>query len=483
MSRLKNTIQFLLNDRIQTIVFREDGGLRPTTTVLNYLRSLPDFKGVKEGCAEGDCGACTLVLAWPADGKMAYHTVDSCLVFLPFIHGMQLITVEGLAENDRLHPVQDEMVSHNGTQCGFCTPGMVMSAFGLYKNHPHADREAVEEALSGNLCRCTGYRPVADAVAHACACSGEDHFSRKEKEVVEILNEIRRDQSPLIIEARDQKYVKAFTLTDALIYRAAWPGALIISGATDAALRQSKHNEYPPHILDISAVPELKFYSESDTGLAFGAGISLEELRTRSRGIFPALYETLSRFGSLQIRNLASPGGNLGSASPIGDLLPLLFASNARITLQSVSSERSIPVEEFIVAYRRTDLRPDELITGIHIPAPLPGMMLRCYKVSRRRDLDISTVSAGFSLKLEQGHIEAIILAFGGMAATPLRAKITGEFLIGKPWTRSTVEEAMPLLEQEFNPLSDARAGADYRRKIAGNLLLKFFLDTTGSEQ
>jgi len=481
MSTLREKIQFVLNDCLVSVDFNENTELRPTTTVLNYLRSLPAHKGVKEGCAEGDCGACTVVIAENQNGKLSYKTIDSCLVFLPMIHGRQLITVEDLAEKDVLHPVQLEMVNHNGSQCGYCTPGIVMSLFGLYKNHHQPEREVIEDTLTGNLCRCTGYEPIIKAAVHACSCVDTDKFTRHEAKIVSLLEDINLDKSPVEIHSKKQKYFKPFTLSDALEFRRKYPEAIVVSGASDIALRQTKKHEFLSEIIDLSAIVELNYFREDGQNYIIGSGLTLEQLKLHSFGKLPAMNKILGVFGSLQIRNLATIGGNIGSASPIGDLLPLLIAYKAHIRLQSESSERNVWIEEFIKGYRLTDTRSTELITAILIPKPGPTNLIRSYKVSKRKDLDISTVSGGFSLQLENGYVKEIILAFGGMAERTKRASETEHFLLSKPWTRANIDQAMKKLVHEFRPLSDARSGAEYRRIVAGNLLLKFFIETSSA--
>jgi xanthine dehydrogenase small subunit len=481
MSSLHDKIQFVLNDKIVTVDFNANPELKPSTTVLNYLRSFPFHKGVKEGCAEGDCGACSVVLAENQAGKLTYKTIDSCLVFLPMIHGKQLITVENLAESGKLHPVQQEMVNQNGSQCGYCTPGVVMSVFGLYKNHHNPDREIIEDALTGNLCRCTGYQPIIKAAEHACSCVDTDKFKLHEAKIIDLLDEINRDKSTVEISTPYQNYYKPLKLEDALALRRKYPNATIVSGASDTALRQTKKRELLDEILDISDIAELKYFIEEDCVYKIGSGLNLEQLKSHSLEKLPALHKMLEVFGSLQIRNLATIGGNIGSASPIGDTLPLLIAYKAKVKVQSPDSKRIVNLDDFIKGYRVTDIRYDELITAVYIPKPPADTLLRSYKVSKRKDLDISTVSGGFSLQLENGHVKEIILAFGGMADRPKLASETEHYLLWKPWTRSNVEHAMKILIHEFTPLSDARAGAEYRKLVAGNLLLKFYSETSTS--
>lgn len=482
----QQTIRFVLDEKPVEIDFREFPELKPTTTVLNYLRSFPFHKGVKEGCAEGDCGACTIVVAEVGAGKkLVYKTLDSCLVFLPMIHGKQLITVENLASHENrqqiLHPVQQMLVETNGTQCGYCTPGIIMSLFGLYKNHHQPSREIIEDALTGNLCRCTGYQPILEAAQKVCNEQGKDHFSTREKETLALLTSINENRETIEIRTLAQTYFKPFSLSEALRIRREFPEAIVINGSTDVALRQTKKKENLEKILDLSAVEELKTWQEDNSEFVIGAGLSLEQLKYKSEENLPALHHILKVFGSLQIRNLATIGGNVGSASPIGDLLPLLFVYGARVVLRSSSSERILPIGTFITGYRKTELHPDELITEIRIPGPGPDDRIKSYKVSKRKDLDISTVSGAFRVLIRDGLVSEIFIAYGGMAATTKRAGKAEEFLWGKSWSRSVIEKAMPFIEEEFNPISDARSEAEYRRKVGKNLLLKFYVDTTQS--
>ncbi|MEI7982573.1 MAG: xanthine dehydrogenase small subunit, partial [Bacteroidota bacterium] len=475
-------VKFVLANRIVEVDFRKHAGLKPTTTVLNYLRSIQGYKGVKEGCAEGDCGACTIVIAeLDRDGKLIYKALDSCLLFLPMIHGKQLITVESLTPKEKmaqeLHPVQKILAEANGTQCGYCTPGIVMSLFGLYKNHQHPLREVIEESLAGNLCRCTGYQPILAAARKICNGQGHDHFSDHEAETISLLKAISSDRGTIEIITPAQKYFKPFSLEEALQLRNDYPQAIVINGSTDIALRQTKKKETLPEIIDLSAVDEIKFFKEEQAYYHFGSGITMEALKHLTDGRLPVFHDMLRVFGSLQIRNLATLGGNIASASPIGDMLPLLFAYGALVTLSSRKGARQVPMEEFIRSYRLTDLRSDELITGITVPKFGPEYRFGSFKVSKRRDVDISTVSSAFRVLVTEGTISEVILAFGGMAESTRRARDTEKFLTGKAWSRSVIEEAMPLLAGEFTPISDARASADYRRRVARNLLLKFFVD------
>lgn len=478
---MQQTISFVLDGKIQTLDLSKQ--YSPTTTVLNFLRSDALHKGVKEGCAEGDCGACTVVIGeLNHEQKMIYKAVDSCLVFLPMIHGKQLITVENLKQQKEnqevLHPVQQEMVSCNGSQCGYCTPGIIMSMFSLYKNENNPGKEIIEDALTGNLCRCTGYKPIIDAAAKACTNNGIDHFTNGEKQIIELLTQIKNSNHSVSIKTEKQEYYQPKTKTEAFELRNKFQNSTLISGATDVALRVTKRHEVLNEVIDLSNIEELKKCTRTDFVIKFGAGMSLESVKQIAERELPALYETLKVFGSKQIRTLATFGGNLGSGSPIGDTLPILMAYDAEIKLQSVDGDRIINMNNFLLDYRKTERKANEIITSIIINKPKENTQVKFYKVSKRKDLDISTVSGGFSVTLKNNKVDTITLAFGGMAATTKRATEAEVFLTGNEWTRENIELAMPMIKNAFTPLSDARSGAEFRSAAAKNLLLKFWNDT-----
>jgi xanthine dehydrogenase small subunit len=475
---MRRSVHFILDGRPVAVDLGTPGGLPPTTTVLNYLRSLPGHTGVKEGCAEGDCGACTVVLATPVNGRLHYRAVDSCLLFLPMLDGQQLITIENLrAPSGALHPVQEAMVRLYGSQCGFCTPGIVLSMFALYKEHPAASAGEIRTALAGNLCRCTGYQGIVDACADACHRTGSDHFSEDESRILHLLNTLPGE--PLQILAPGGGYVRPLTISDALEYLRNTSGVTVVNGATDVALRVTKGHERLEHVLDLSAVEEMQALWQEDGIVVIGAGVPLCRVRDFSRERLPALHAMLDVFAARQIRNVATVGGNLGTASPIGDLPPVLIAHDAAIVAAGSRGERRIPAGEFFVGYRKTALGPGELITRVLVPVPDARTLLRSYKVSRRRDLDIATVSGGFRLELdERGQVARTVLAFGGMADRPARGERTEAFLTGRPWDRPTVEQAMGILGTEFTPISDVRGSAEFRSTAARNLLLKFWNET-----
>ncbi|HBS85577.1 MAG: xanthine dehydrogenase small subunit [Bacteroidetes bacterium GWF2_38_335] len=480
---MKTHISFIYNGKDVAIDFRKTP-FKPSTTVLNWIRLYEGQKDVKEGCAEGDCGACTVVVAETSgDGKsLRYKAVNSCLLFLPALDGKMLITAAGISplnhDAEKLHPVQKAIVDSHATQCGFCTPGFVMSLFALYHKIGKHSVDEINNALAGNLCRCTGYDSIRKATLEAMKGKRADHYSSNEKILAAQLKKIQPEDN-LLAENHGQLYIRPVSLKELFALRKKYPFSIIVNGSTDVALKQSKHFETLPAVLDISGITDIKYLKTNKTGLEFGSGVCLEDLRLAAEKTFPQMHSLLSVFASRQIRNMATVGGNLGSSSPIGDTLPLLIACDAEIIALSPKGKRTIPSADFITGYRKNALKKDEIIFGVNLPVPAKNELVEFYKVSKRHDMDISTVSGAFRLILKKdGTVDLINLVFGGMADRTKKAEKTMAFLTGKKWNEENVKKAMKILEKEFTPLSDARSGAEFRNSAAANLLMKFHVRT-----
>ncbi|MBI9067772.1 MAG: xanthine dehydrogenase small subunit [Salinivirgaceae bacterium] len=474
MNSTRNYIEFVLDNKIQKIEWNGTHQLSPTTTLLQYLRSLENHKGTKEGCGEGDCGACTVVVAELENEKLVYKAVNSCLIFLPQVHGKQIITVENLAKENTLHPIQSAMVELDASQCGFCTPGFAMSMFALYKASGVTNESEILDAFAGNLCRCTGYKSILNAAHKALGSKTKDQFSEIENDIKQKLRNIQHKNGLFTTEL--QQYYAPKSLTEALTIKKNNNKITVIGGASDVALRVTKKKEIIPQILDLSHISELNFINKTSQGFEIGSATTLQQLKEAVKSDLPAFDNILSVFGSKQIRQVATLGGNIGSASPIGDTLPLLMAYKAIVTVKNLSEEREFPLTEFITGYRQTQLKEDELITKIFIPIPDSSVHIDIQKISKRVDLDISTVCGVLRLELESDNtIKNINLYYGGMSAVTKGAENTEKFLLSKKWSKETLTEAMPFIEKDFTPIADARSEAEGRMIFAKNLLLKFW--------
>ena len=469
-------IQFLLNQ-----VLRTEHALDPNLTVLNYLREHLGKPGTKEGCASGDCGACTVVigeLSTDNDGAehLRYRSLNACLTFVASLHGKQLISVEDLKHQGQLHSVQKAMVECHGSQCGFCTPGFVMSLFALQKNSNEANAHQAHEALAGNLCRCTGYRPILAAAEQACTQREPDQFDQRQTETIARLRAIAPKETGEL-NSGDKRCLIPLTVSDLADLYDAYPQARLLAGGTDLALEVTQFHRPLPVMIYVGNIEEMKRIEHFDDRLEIGAATSLTDCYAALTAEYPDFGELLQRFASLQIRNQGTLGGNIGNASPIGDSPPLLIALGAQIVLCKGDIRRTLALEDYFIDYRVTARQESEFIEKIIVPKANARHAFRAYKVSKRLDDDISAVCAAFRLHIENGAIVDARVAFGGMAAIPKRAAACEYALIGAPWTSATVERACAALAEDFTPLSDFRASKEYRLLSAQNLLRKYFIE------
>ena len=471
---MSEAIRFYHRGAIQTI-----SDAAPTRTVLQHLREDLHCTGTKEGCAEGDCGACTVVIGELQDGQVQLRSVNSCIQLVPTLDGKALFTVEDLKQADgALHPVQQAMVECHGSQCGFCTPGFVMSLWDLYlrqegkSDAPH--RKEIDDALSGNLCRCTGYRPIIDAAQRMCQLPAV-HLDRTA--LNQPLQDLQREQT-YTYTFNGQNFHAPRTLQQLVEVRSANPTACILAGSTDVGLWVTKQMRNLGDIIYLGQVAELKIVREADGMLEIGAGVTLNDAYRALCKHYPQLSELWQRFASLPIRNAGTLGGNVANGSPIGDSSPWLIALGAEVVLRGSAGQRRMPLENFYLDYQKKDLLPGEFVEAVFVPLPRPGVQFRTYKLAKRFDQDISAVCAAFGFTLDGDVVREARIAFGGMAATSKRAAKTEAFINGKTWNEATLAQAMLLLAQDYAPLSDMRASNNYRMKTAQNLLRRFWLET-----
>ncbi|MPQ66267.1 xanthine dehydrogenase small subunit [Pseudomonas sp. MWU12-2319] len=469
-------IQFLLNQEL-----RREHALDPNLTVLEYLREHLGKPGTKEGCASGDCGACTVVvgeLHCDASGQeqIRYRSLNSCLTFVSSLHGKQLISVEDLKHQGQLHSVQQAMVDCHGSQCGFCTPGFVMSLFALQKNSDAPDSHKAHEALAGNLCRCTGYRPILAAAERACCNKPADQFDAREAETIARLKAIAPTETAEL-NSGDKRCLVPLTVADLAALYDSYPQARLLAGGTDLALEVTQFHRTLPVMIYVGNVAELKRIETFEDHLEIGAATPLSDCYATLKAEYPDFGELLQRFASLQIRNQGTLGGNIGNASPIGDSPPLLIALNAQLRLRKGDSTRTLALEDYFIDYRVTARQDSEFIESIIVPRADAAWQFRAYKVSKRLDDDISAVCAAFNLRLENGVVAEARIAFGGMAAIPKRARACERALVGQPWNQDNLERACAALGEDFTPLSDFRASKEYRLLSARNLLRKYFIE------
>ncbi|HTP95148.1 MAG TPA: xanthine dehydrogenase small subunit [Burkholderiales bacterium] len=451
----------------------------PTTTLLQYLRETLGRTGTKEGCAEGDCGACTVVVGELNGNRVEYRAVNSCIRFLPTVDGKEVVTVESLkAPDGELHPVQRAMVDCHGSQCGFCTPGFVMSLFALYLASPGASRAQVVDALSGNLCRCTGYRPIIDAGCRMHDYPEPAHWSRAQAQSAERVARLAA------LERGESLALPGFhapaTLDELARLYQAEPDSLLLAGGTDIGLWVTKHLRTLPPLIYLGEVAELRRIAVSGDALEIGAAVSLTEAYAVIVERYPMLDEVFNRFGSVPIRNSATLCGNIANGSPIGDSMPVLIALGASVVLRRGAQSTELPLEQFYLGYQKKALAPGQFVAAVRIPLPRSGRIVASYKISKRYDQDISAVCAGYAFDLRDGQIASARIAYGGMAAIPQRAARTEALLAGKPWSSASIDTALTGLAEDYRPIDDMRASASYRLQVAGNLLRRFYLEHGG---
>ncbi|RZJ25850.1 MAG: xanthine dehydrogenase small subunit [Haliea sp.] len=510
------TIQFLKGGQVVSLA-----NVPPSRTLLELLREDLGCTGTKEGCGEGDCGACTVVVGEAEGGRMTYRAVNSCIKLAHSVDGLALWTVEDIATDPMikpsradgglgapraetgmdtkvhedfehgattppvraagLHPAQEAMVQCHGSQCGFCTPGFVMSLFSMYHNHvTHGEpitRELAQHDLSGNLCRCTGYRPILDAAQQMAALPAVSLDEAGLLSKMKLLTPATRG-----LQA-DLAYKMPRTLAQLLEARAAHPEAQLVAGCTDVGLWVTKLHRQFDQVLDLTRVEELRRLEVYPQHIAIGAAVTLADAFAALVADRPQLQTFAARFAGLPVRNAGTLGGNVANGSPIGDSMPLLIALGASVVLMSVRGHREMPLEQLYTGYRQHVMAPDEVLAWIKVPKPVASERLSVYKISKRYDDDISAVCLAMNLKIEGGVVTHASIGAGGVAATPVRAALTEAALAGQPWTLPTVQQAIRTLRAEFSPISDMRASGAYRREVLGNLLERFWLESQGMQQ
>jgi len=481
MTQSAGGIRFILNDR--EIVLDT---LQPTATLLDFLRLEKRLTGTKEGCAEGDCGACTVLVGRLAGNDLVYESVNACIRFTGSLNATHVVTVEHLAASDgTLHPVQQAMVDYHGSQCGFCTPGFVMSLYGLWLSKDNPSRADIEKTLQGNLCRCTGYEPIvkaAEAVAAARPDAVFDPIVKVRTDIIARLSAIRSTQT-IRMGSEDATLIVPGTAADLAEALSDHPQATIVAGSTDVGLWVTKQMRAINPVIFINGLEDLQFIREMDGGILIGAGVSYSAAFSAISARYPAFGRMLDRLGGEQVRNMGTIGGNVANGSPIGDTPPPLIALGASVNLRSKAGERTVPLEAYFIDYGRQDRRPGEFVESIFVPDLPNGDHFAVYKISKRRDEDISALCGAFRIALGSGNIvTSARIAFGGMAGTPKRAEHVEAALINKPWTEETVKAAQAAFDLDYQPLTDWRATAGYRILTAKNLLLRFLLETAGQK-
>lgn len=472
-------IEFILNG--QNIQLK---GFDAELTLLDYLRGDKNLTGTKEGCAEGDCGACTVLIGQLVDGGLVYDAVDSCIRFMASLNACHIVTVEHLKKpNGDLHPVQQAMVNYHGSQCGFCTPGVVMSLYGLWMENSAPSRTEIETSLQGDLCRCTGYQPIIKAAENIVGDNNNDLLKLERAQTVMRLEKMS-NQSRIV---KHNDIVQAYIPKDcdelAKIIEAE-PEVRFIAGATDIGLWTTKHMRKIAPAVFTNHLSSLKKVEMVEGGIFIGAGVTFDGAEQALYKFIPWVKPFWSRIAGQQIRNMGTIGGNIANGSPIGDTPPLLIALEGEVILRKGKHCRQIKLEDYFLAYGKQDIKPGEFIEKLYIPTPAKKAKVSIYKITKRFDEDISAVCAAINLSVDNdGLVSDVKIVFGGMAGIPKRAKNVENALHGKPFTKTNIELAQKAIELDFKPLSDWRASANYRTLVAKNLLLRFYLEHTENSE
>ena len=469
---IKNEIEFILNDELIKI-----NNVDTNVSVLNYLRIDKRLTGTKEGCASGDCGACTAIIAELTNNKLEYKAINTCIMFLYSLHGKQLITVEHLS-NSKLHPVQQSMVDNHGSQCGFCTPGFVMSMFGMYKDKVKPSNQNIDEYLAGNLCRCTGYNSIKKAAKKMYSYGRKDKFSKNENKIIKLLKKIKHND--ILISKNNNKFYIPLNLKNLIQYTQNNKQYKFVTGGTDIALEVTKKNKNINSLIYLGNNKDLNYIKIKENYINIGSATPINKIIPILKKYYPSFADMFDRYGSTQIRNVASIGGNLGSASPIGDSLPALLALNAKLILQS-KNQRLLDIKDFFKAYRKTALKNKEFIKEIRIPI-LKSHIFKCYKISKRIDDDISSLFVAYLMKLKNNIIIDINIAYGGMDSIPNFAFKTQKYLIGKEFNLKNIDKSKQMIEKDFTPLTDVRASSTYRKLVSKNLMDRLFLEINNNK-
>ena len=461
-------IRFLLDGDVRELAADTD----PTLTVLNLLRYELRRTGAKEGCAEGDCGACTVVLGELDAGRVRFRAVNACILFAPVLDGRALFTVESLGREGGLHPVQQAMVDSHGSQCGFCTPGFVMSLYAAQRAGDATDAANLKDALAGNLCRCTGYGPILSAGQ----AMGPDPDAEAVPALAAALAAIQPAES-LALEHKGRRFFSPRSADELATVFAANPDATILAGGTDVGLWVTKQQRVLDTVISLNDAADLRRIDDLGGAIRIAAAVRYADAHAALTALHPAFDELLRRLGGLQVRNLGTVCGNIANGSPIGDMPPALIAAGATLVLRKGAARRELPLEDYFLAYGRQDRQPGEFVEAVIVPKPAAGRVFHIAKLSKRFDQDISAVCLGLSVAVEDGQVTDARIAFGGLSATPKRAAACEAALTRQPWTRATVEAAAVALARDFTPITDMRASAEHRLAAARNLLIRAHAD------